>query len=137
MLNVVSEYARRWKLRFNASKCGVLVVGKTKSGKLWRLGTEEIKEVNEYMYLGVWINRQATGHNHISHLEEKAMGLRMHNLARGAKFWRRDEDIRAGLTMWEVVCKPVLNYGADVWACSSKADEDKLEKCRTERVGEF
>ena len=25
MLNVVSEYARRWKLRFNASKCGVLI----------------------------------------------------------------------------------------------------------------
>ena len=23
ILNVVSEYARRWKLRFNASKCGV------------------------------------------------------------------------------------------------------------------
>ena len=126
MLNVVAEYARRWKLRFNASKCGALVVGKKKSGKLWRLGTEEIKEVNEYKYLGVWINRQATGHNHINHLEEKAMGL--HNLARGAKFWRGDEDIQAGLTMWEVVCKPVLNYGADVWACSSKADEDKLEK---------
>ena len=51
---------------------------------IWRLGTEEIKEVNEYKYLGVWINRQATGHNHINHLEEKAMGL--HNLARGAKF---------------------------------------------------
>ena len=70
-----------------------LVVGKKKSGKLWRLGTEEIKEVNEFKYLGVWINRQATGHNHINHLEEKAMGL--HNLARGAKFWRGDEDIHA------------------------------------------
>ena len=34
----------------NASKCGVLVVGKKKSGKLWSLDTEEIKEVNEYKY---------------------------------------------------------------------------------------
>ena len=30
--------------------------------------------------------------------------------------------------MWEVVCKPVLNYGAEVWACSSKADEQRLER---------
>ena len=33
-----------------------------------------------------------------------------------------------GLTMWEVVCKPVLNYGAEVWACSSKTDEQRLER---------
>ena len=91
---------------FNASKCGVLVVGQKKSGKLWALGKEGIKEVDEYKYLGVWINRQVTGHNHVNHLEGKALGLQ--NLARGWKFWRDEEDIKAGLTMWEVVCKPVL-----------------------------
>ena len=125
MLGVVSEYAQRWKLRFNASKCGVLVVGQKKRDKLWRLGGEEIKEVDEYKYLGVWINRQVTGHNHVRHLEEKALGLQ--HLARGAKFWRIDEDIKAGLTTWEVVCKPVLNYGAEVWACASNADEHRVE----------
>jgi len=126
MLDVVSEYAQRWKLRFNASKCGVLVVGQKKRDKLWRLGREEIKEVDEYKYLGVWINRQVTGHNHIRHLEGKAMALQ--HLARRAKFWRIDEDVKAGLTTWEVVCKPVLNYGGGIWACSSKADEHRLEK---------
>ena len=30
--------------------------------------------------------------------------------------------------MWEVVCKPVLNYGAEVLACFSKADEQLLER---------
>ena len=126
MLDVVYKYANRWKLRFNASKCGVLVVGQKKSGKLWALGKEGIKEVDEYKYLGVWINRQVTGHNHVNHLEGKALGLQ--NLARGGKFWRDEEDIKAGLTMWEVVCKPVLNYGAEVWACSSKTDEQRLER---------
>ena len=126
MLDVVYKYANRWKLRFNASKCGVLVVGQKKSGKLWALGKEGIEEVDEYKYLGVWINRQVTGHNHVNHLEGKALGLQ--NLARGGKFWRDEEDIKAGLTMWEVVCKPVLNYGAEVWACSSKTDEQRLER---------
>ena len=31
MLDIVYNYANRWKLRFNASKCGVLVVGQRKS----------------------------------------------------------------------------------------------------------
>ena len=30
--------------------------------------------------------------------------------------------------MCEVVCKPVLNYGAEVWACSIKIDEQRLER---------
>ena len=75
MLDVVSNYANRWKLMFNASKCGVLVVGQKKRGKLWRLGKEGIKEVEDYKYLGVWINRQVNGHNHVNHLEGKAFGL--------------------------------------------------------------
>ena len=36
------------------------------------------------------------------------------NLARGAHLLRGDEDIQAGLTITEVVCEPVLNYGADL-----------------------
>ena len=62
MLDVAFKYANRWKLRFNAIKCGVLVVGQKKSGKLWALGEEGIKEEDEYKYLEVWINRQVTGH---------------------------------------------------------------------------
>ena len=76
--------------------------------------------------MGVSINRQVNGHNHVNHLEGKALGIQ--NLARGGKFWRDEEDIKAGLTMREVACKPVLNYGAEFWACSSKADEQKLER---------
>ena len=45
-----------------------------------------------------------------------------------AKFWRKEEDIKAGLTVWEVACKPALNYGAEVWVCSSKADDVRLEQ---------
>ena len=95
-----------------------------KREKPWRLGKEGIEEVEDYIYLGVWINRQVNGHN--GHLEGKALGLQ--NLARGGKLWKNEQDIKAGLTMWEVVCKPVLNYGAEVWACSSEADEQRLER---------
>ena len=82
--------------------------------------------MDEYKYLGVWINRQATGHNHVNHLVGKAVGLQ--NLARAAKFCRKKADIKAGLTIWEVTCKPALNYRAEVWAYSSKADEVRSQQ---------
>ena len=75
-----------------------------KREKPWRLGKEGIEEVEDYIYLGVWINKQVNGH-----LEGKALGLQ--NLARGGKLWKNEQDIKAGLTMWEVVCKPVLIMG--------------------------
>ena len=49
-------------------------------------------------------------------------------MARAAKFGGKEEDIKAGLTLWEVACKPALIYGAEVWACSSKADEVRIEQ---------
>ena len=63
---------------------------------------------------------------------EKAVGL--HSLARGAKFWRGEEDVEAGLAMWEVACKPVLNYGGEVWASASKAGDKKIEQIQ-DRAG--
>ena len=94
-----------------------------------QLRVQQRQQTSDYKYLGVWINRQVNGHNHVNHSEGKALlPLGLQNLARGGKFWRDDEDIKAGLKMWEVVCKPVLNYGAEVWACSSKADEQRLER---------
>ena len=75
--------------------------GAEEEGKLWRLGKEGIKEVDDYKYLGVWMNMQVNGHNHVNHLEGKALGLQ--NLTRGGKFWMDEEVIKAGLTMREVV----------------------------------
>ena len=50
------------------------------------------------------------------------------------KFWRGTEDIEAGLVMWEVACKPRLNCGSEVWACSSLSDEKGQEQVQ-ERAG--
>ena len=55
-------------------------------------------------------------------------GSRFANLARS------QADIKAGLTVWEVGCKPALNYGAKVWACSSKTYEVRLEQIQ-DRAG--
>ena len=73
MLDVVAKFASRWHLHFNPKKCGMLVVGQKRRDKMWHLGNDEIKEVDEYKYLAVWVNRQATGHDQVKHLLEKSI----------------------------------------------------------------
>ena len=80
MLSVVPIYAEKWKLRFDTKKCGVLGVGEKKTNRVWKLGKDNIGEVDEYKYLGVWISRQANARNHIRHLLGKAD--RLHALVR-------------------------------------------------------
>ena len=94
MLNVVAIYAEKWKMQFNAKKGGVLVVGVKKMDRVWKLGKDNIGDVDEYKYLGGWINQQANGRSHIRHLLGKAD--RLHALVRGAKFWQGEEDVAAG-----------------------------------------
>ena len=57
-------------MQFNAKKCGVPVVGKKKTNRVWKLGKDNIGEVDEYKYLGLWINRQAYGGNHMTLLRQ-------------------------------------------------------------------
>ena len=59
-------------MQFNAKKCGVVVVGEKTTNRVWKPGKDNSGEVDEYKYLGVWINRQANGRNHIRHLLGKA-----------------------------------------------------------------
>ena len=62
-------------MQFNAKKCRGLVVGEKKKKRLWKLGKDSVEEVQEYKYLGVWMNRQANGFNHVKHLLGKADSL--------------------------------------------------------------
>ena len=83
MLDLVARFAKDWRMQFNARKCGVLVVGEKKKKRLWKLGKDSVEEVEEYKYLGVWINRQANGFNHVKHLLGKADSLQA--LVRGSR----------------------------------------------------
>ena len=47
MLSVVAIYAEKWKLQFNAKKYGVLVAGEKKTNRVWKLGKDNIEEVDE------------------------------------------------------------------------------------------
>ena len=56
MLGRAYEYSRRHRFKFNASKCKIM--SNIKEAK-WLLGDEEVKQVEEFTYLGVTFGRRA------------------------------------------------------------------------------
>ncbi|CAG2236179.1 unnamed protein product [Mytilus edulis] len=58
LLRISHDFATKWNLKFNHKKSKVLVVGKRlRPERVWSLGDVNIEEVNEYKYLGYYINR--------------------------------------------------------------------------------
>ena len=47
----------RWRMKFNRRKSKVIVVEKREAGVSWKIG-EEMKVVEEFKYLGVWVDRK-------------------------------------------------------------------------------
>ena len=58
------------------------------------------------------VKQVGSSHAHVRHLCDKA--ARLHGLARKAKFWWGEEDVEAGVVVWDVACRPILNYGGEV-----------------------
>ena len=63
MLDVVSNYAHKWRFRMNTAsgKSNVAVIGPERRTKIskWFLSGEELKRVQEYKYLGVETGKTA------------------------------------------------------------------------------
>ena len=58
MLQIVNNFGVQWGFNFDLIKSKVMVIGKhLDSNKVWLLGNLEIKEVQSYKYLGIYISR--------------------------------------------------------------------------------
>ena len=72
MLDMVGRYAELWKFRFNARKSKVMVVGRKNSGEKWKIGDEEMEEVESFKYLGVWFDQRMRGNVQLEKMVEQA-----------------------------------------------------------------
>ena len=70
-LKVVQVYALGWRMKFNSRKSTIMIVGKREGGMSWIIG-EEIMEVEEFKYLGLWFDRKLCGNVHLEKMANKA-----------------------------------------------------------------
>ena len=67
LLNITADFATKWNLKFNSDKSKVMVIGKRiDHNNEWSLGSDVLKETNDYKYLGVYFSRSLSYNYHIN-----------------------------------------------------------------------
>ena len=135
LLKMVGEYGREWKMQFNSSKSKVVNIGKkSNKDKRWQVGEGqvqegddyclEIKEQEEYKYLGIWFS----GVNGIFKTHVKKTIKKAKKLKGVIKNVTADTYQRAGVVtkLWESLAIPSILYGVEVFDMAD-SDKRKLE----------
>ena len=111
MLDVVYAYSREYRFTFNIDKSNVMIFGRKGKHKFC-LGNREVEIVDNYKYLGLILDTKVTWKPHLERILSKAR-KRMKALC--AMGLREGVSARALLRGWEVLVRPVLEYGAEIW----------------------
>ena len=114
-LDRLEEWANRWEMKFNVSKCNAMVFGKMPNAcdlenlKLTLTGIN-IAFVEKAKYLGVWIHRTLRWDTHIYDITTKAykvFGLVKHTLY--------NAPIKVKLIAYKTLCRPLVEYAREAW----------------------
>ena len=124
-IDKIHEWSQRWKLEFNAKKCRVLEIGKSRRRPSWdyRMGGEQIIKSKEEKDLGVIIQDTMTPERHIGGIFGAT--YRMLTNIRLA-FNYLDKDIMKKIITNMI--RPKLEYAAVVWSPHKMKDIRKLER---------
>ncbi|XP_063877492.1 uncharacterized protein LOC135109778 [Scylla paramamosain] len=124
LLDVVDGYGKDFGVRFSSEKSKVMIVNRSEdeSNVVWRLGENELRQVQEYKYLGMWMSPSGCAkakNEKISMLNQWVGRLGSAARMRASKY----DVLRE---VWKSVAVPCIMYGMDVIAWN-ESEIDKLE----------
>jgi len=112
MLDAVFQYSQKSRFRFNKEKSNVMIFGKKKSRENFYLGESELEVVANYKYLGLVLDNIFSWKLHLEKTLEKA---RKRTKALCGLGLREGISAKAVLRGWQVLVRPLLEYGAEIW----------------------
>ena len=132
MLDVVYNYSKKYRFCFNKEKSNVMVFGmRKKCQDKFRLGENDLKIVETYKYLGLILDKNFSWKKHLEKVLEKA---RKRSRALCGLGIRKGTSARAILRGWEVLVRPVLEYGAEIWGEKKWKEGEMLQMEMGRRV---
>lgn len=123
VISKVKQWAAREEITINYSKCGLLEISKGKKILSRMESYEGIPEVEEYKYLGIWINKSLKMRGHI----KKEEG-RYDILNNGIKSVKGEFKLIRYIQLWKVTMRPRLIKLASVWEYVGKEDRKAIKK---------
>lgn len=121
-LQKLELWAKKWGMRFNASKCYILSIN-PKSQNFYTLNDQILKHVQTNPYLGVTFSNDLKWSPHISKISKKASST-LGFLRRNLKFCPTNLKQTAYISM----VRSTLEYGSSVWDPYSADDISRLER---------
>ena len=135
MLDLVSNYARRWRYSFNAQKSAIMVFGEApraraaaRNSRQWTLNGTVIQEANEYHHLGVL---RTVNPSSFPRTSERCTS------GRSAFYALNGVGLRFGCLhpimshrLYQALCLPITLYGSELWSLT-KAELLMLERAHS------
>jgi len=123
-LNSLEQWAQRWNMVFNPSKCEFLRVC-NKSNPIpmrYYIQGQQIKQATSAKYLGVTIDEHLTWNDHVKNVISKANSVK-NFLQRNLKYC--PIDIKTNC--YNCMVKPVLEYASIIWSPYTQKNVDLVE----------
>ena len=134
MLDVVTEYSRRWRFELNKKKSQVVIFGGKAEEAAFSLGGAQIKTVEEYKYLGM---EMQAGRMWKKFKKSRLMKARMARVKAWSMALRAGiVSVKSGVRIWESLVRPVIEFGSEVWGTEGDDDwrEAEAEQRRMARI---
>ncbi len=126
-LDSLEEWSRKWLLKFNASKCKVMHIGRKNTKASYFMGEgdtrSELEETETEKDLGVWISNTLKPATQCKKAANKAM-----EVLRGIKRSFRCIDKKGFIILFKTYVRPHLEYCEQAWNPYYKKDISCLEK---------
>lgn len=131
MLDICHQYSQKWRYKYNASKCNVIVFNEkpldyTQHNRIWKLGDEIIHECEDYTHLGIICNKYMNVETNVisacSKLRRTFFGLTNTGIN---KFGFHPLTAKR---IYESVVLPRALYGCELWNHLLPGDIIKLER---------
>ena len=126
-LNTLEQWANRWRMVFNPSKCEYLII----TNKLHSISTQyhiqkhTIKEVTHAKYLGVIIDQHLTWNEHTNYATSKANEVKcflQHNL--------KSCPTTVKTTCYNSLIRSILDYASIIWSPYTQKNIQSVESAQ-------
>ena len=134
MLRVAYKYSKKYRFRFNLDKSNVMVFGINKSQQdhnKFYLGEKKLEIVEYYKYLGLLLDKNFGWKAHKAKILDKARKRMKALCGLGLK---EGISARAMLRGWQVLVRPILEYGAEIWGEREWKEGENLQLDMGRRV---
>ena len=129
-LEKITQWANTWLVKFNPAKTESLLISRKALQPVHLplyMQNQQIKEVENHKYLGLYFSNDGTWHAHINYIKEKAWNRI--NIMRKLKFQLDRKSLEIIYTSF---IRPILEYGNEIWDNCTQYEKDGLEKIQTE-----